>query len=82
MFILTFLPIYLSIFFVVVFKILVISVSNMDDNPPSLFIDVHNPKDGVTWRANGIYLGQGENPVELPEEVHPGKINVKLMTYC
>ena len=54
----------------------------MDDNPPSLFIDVHNPKDGVTWWANGIYLGQGENPVELPEEVHPGKINVKLMTYC
>ena len=54
----------------------------MDDTPSSLFIDVHNPKDGVTWWANGIYIRQGENPVELPEEVHPGKINVKLMTYC
>ena len=81
MFILIFLPVYLSIFFVVVFKILVISVSNMDDNPPSLFIDVYNPNNGVAWWADRIYLVQGENPVELPKEVNPGKINVKLMTY-
>ena len=39
-----FILIYLSIFFVVVFKILVISVSNMDDNLPSLFIDVYIQK--------------------------------------
>ena len=81
MFILIFLPVYLSIFFVVVFKILVSSVSNMGDSLPSLSFDVSNPKHGVTWFAGGVYLKQGEAPVPLPEEVSPGKINVILMTY-
>ena len=81
MFILIFLPVYLSIFFVVVFKILVSSVSNMGDDPGSLLFDVYNPDDGVTWLAGNLYLYQGEKVVELSREVHPGKINVKLMTY-
>ena len=42
MFILIFLPVYLSFSVVVVFKILVISVSNMDDSAPNLVFKVDN----------------------------------------
>ena len=81
MFILIFLPVYLSIFFVVVFKILVSSVSDMGDSLPSLAFDVSNPTIGVSWSDGKIYFKQGKVPVPLPVKVSPGKINVILMTY-
>ena len=66
----------------VVFKILVSSVSNMDDSSSSVFFIVHNPENGDTWEAlKPDFIGEGTRAMELPSEVPPGKINVKLMTY-
>ena len=80
MFILIFLPVYLSIFFVVVFKILVSSVSDVGDSPASVVFTIRNPDGGLTWQAGGVYLLKGSKVDELPD-VNPGKINVRLMTY-
>ena len=80
MFILLFLPVYLSTFFVV-FKILVSSVSNMDDDSRVVSFDIYNPGNGVLWEALNILILEGKKDRELPTEIRPGKINVKLMTY-
>ena len=66
----------------VVFKILVSSVSNMDDSSSSVFFIVHNPENGVAWKAlQPDFIKEGKRAMDLPSEVPPGKINVKLMTY-
>ena len=83
MFILIFLPVYVSIFFVVVFKILVNSVTDMGDSPSYLKFNIYNPPKGsplVPVDTNAVYLVYGNEVMELPD-VQPGKINVKLMTY-
>ena len=80
--ILIFPPVCLSIFFAVVFKILVSSVTDMDNSDSGdVSFDVLNPKNGVTWEAINVHIEEGEKELDLPAEVDPGKINVKLMTY-
>ena len=66
-------------FFVVVFKILVTSVSNMDDSAANLVFEVDN-ESVFPWMEGTVYLLKGNLVMELPEIVTPGKINVKLMT--
>ena len=81
MFISIFLPVYLSMFFVVVFKILVISDSTVKDIVGNLVVKIHNQLD--KYLVNGkAYLLKGKD-VEpgFSPKVAPGKINVKLMTY-
>ena len=53
----------------------------MDDFSSFVSFNVYNPEDGVTWGALNLFLLKGQKNRELPEEVLPGKINVKLMTY-
>lgn len=74
MFILIFLPVYLSIFVVVVFKILVISVSNMDDSEPNLSFEVDN-NGGFSWIEGEFFSLKGKEVITFPETVIPGKIN-------
>ena len=80
MFILIFLPVYLSFSVVVVFKILVISVSNMDDSAPNLVFKVDNQGQFV-WQYGDVHLFRGKGVRVLPEIFGPRKINLKLMNY-
>ena len=67
-------------FFVVVFKILVIS----DDNPKGLknklVVQIRNQLH-KGWVNGKAHLLKGTEVKPLPETVDPGKINVTLMTY-
>ena len=68
-------------FFVVVFKILVISDSNVKDIVGNLVVKIHNQLDidlvnGKAYLLKGKDVEPGFSP-----KVAPGKINVKLMTY-
>ena len=70
-------------FFVVVFKILVNSVTDMGDSPTYLNFELYNPPKGFAFvpeHTKAVYLVYGKDVMELPD-VQPGKINVKLMTY-
>ena len=78
MFILIFLPVYLSIFFVVDFKILVISVSNMDDSAANLGITVYTD-DYISLEKGELYLSKGKGVMALPKIVNRGKINDLLI---
>ena len=68
-------------FFVVVFKILVSSDSNVKDTEANLVVKIHNQldKDMVNGKAY-LLKGKDVEPGFSPK-VAPGKINVKLMTY-
>ena len=67
----------ISINFFVVFKILVSSISNVDDYSCSIFFELRNPDNGVYWVAteNSLYIRNGKKIMEFPWVVPPGKIN-------
>ena len=68
-------------FFVVVFKILVISDSNVKDIVGNLVVKIRNQLD-KDWVNGKAYVLKGkETEVRLPKKISQGKINVKLMTY-
>ena len=67
-------------FFVVVFKILVISDSPVKDLENKLVVKIRNQLD-YSWDLGKAYLLKGTKVKELPNTVASGKINVKLMTY-
>ena len=68
-------------FFVVVFKILIISDSNVKDIAGKLVVKIHNQlgEDLVNGKAY-LLKGKEVEPGFSPK-VAPGKNNVKLMTY-
>ena len=68
-------------FFVVVFKIIVISDSNVKDIAGKLVVKIHNQlgEDLVNGTAY-LLIGEKVTP-GFPKKVASGKINVKLMTY-
>lgn len=68
-------------FFVVVFKILVISDSNVKDIAGNLVVKIRNQLDNEWVNGKAHVLKGKETKVGLPTKISAGKINVKLMTY-
>ena len=68
-------------FFVVVFKILVISDSSVKDIAGKLVVKIHNQLGEDLVNGTAYLLIGEEVPPGFPKKVAPGKINVKLMTY-
>ena len=68
-------------FFVVVFKILIISDSNVKDIAGKLVVKIHNQLGEDLVNGKAYLLKAKEVEPGFSPKVAPGKINVKLMTY-